>query len=68
MSQSTITVTDDSFDSDVIKSTKPVLDDYWASLTYELDASMEEGLRTFYRLAAEIGEIERAPALRWVGR
>jgi chorismate dehydratase len=46
----------------------PMLDDYWASLTYELDASMEEGLRTFYRLAAEIGEIERAPALRWVGR
>ena len=30
MSQSTITVTDDSFDSDVIKSTKPVLVDYWA--------------------------------------
>jgi thioredoxin 1 len=30
MGQSTITVTDDSFDADVIKSTKPVLVDYWA--------------------------------------
>jgi len=30
MGQSTITVTDASFDADVIKSTKPVLVDYWA--------------------------------------
>jgi thioredoxin 1 len=30
MSQSTIIVTDDSFDADVIKSSKPVLVDYWA--------------------------------------
>ena len=30
MGQSTIIVTDDSFDADVIKSTKPVLVDYWA--------------------------------------
>ena len=30
MGNSTITVTDDSFDADVIKSTKPVLVDYWA--------------------------------------
>ena len=30
MGQSTITVTDDTFDVDVIKSDKPVLVDYWA--------------------------------------
>ena len=30
MGQSTITVTDDSFDAEVINSTKPVLVDYWA--------------------------------------
>ena len=30
MSQSTITVTDESFDADVIKSSKPVLVDFWA--------------------------------------
>jgi thioredoxin 1 len=30
MGQSTITVTDDSFDTDVINSAKPVLVDYWA--------------------------------------
>jgi chorismate dehydratase len=41
------------------------LDAYWAGLTFELDAPMIEGLRTYYRLAAEIGEIPRAPELRW---
>ncbi|HEX5018207.1 MAG TPA: thioredoxin [Actinomycetes bacterium] len=30
MAASTITVTDDTFEADVIKSTKPVLVDYWA--------------------------------------
>jgi thioredoxin 1 len=30
MGQSTITVTDDSFDTEVINSNKPVLVDYWA--------------------------------------
>lgn len=43
-----------------------MLDDYWRGLWYELDAPMVEGLRTYYRLAAEIGEIPRAPELRWV--
>jgi chorismate dehydratase len=38
---------------------------YWRELAYELDAPMLEGLTTFYRLAAEIGEIERVPELRW---
>lgn len=38
---------------------------YWGGLSFELDASMIEGLRAFYALAAEIGEIPRAPALRW---
>ena len=42
------------------------LDSYWAGLSFELDAPMIEGLQTYYRYAAEIGEIERAPGLRWV--
>lgn len=44
----------------------PMLDDYWRALSYELDGAMREGLETFYRLAAEIGEIPEAPELRWV--
>jgi chorismate dehydratase len=44
-----------------------LLDDYWAALSYELDAPMIEGLRTYYRLAAELGEVPRAPELKWVG-
>jgi predicted solute-binding protein len=44
----------------------PVLDRYWADLSFDLDESMLEGLRLFYRLAAEIGEISRAPDLRWI--
>jgi chorismate dehydratase len=43
-----------------------MLDDYWRDLSYELDAPMLEGLRTFYRLAAELGEIPAAPDLRWI--
>jgi chorismate dehydratase len=43
----------------------PLLDAYWRDLGYELDAPMEEGLRAFYRLAAEIGEIPAVPELRW---
>ena len=39
---------------------------YWSDLSYELDGPMLEGLTTFYRLAAEIGEIPRAPRLRFV--
>jgi chorismate dehydratase len=42
-----------------------LLADYWGSLTYELDEPMIEGLRTFYRLAFEMGEIEAVPELRW---
>lgn len=42
------------------------LDRYWADLSYELDGPMLEGLTTFYRLAAEVGEIPRAPRLRFV--
>ncbi len=42
------------------------LDGYWADLSYELDAPMIDGLREFYRLAAEIGEIPAPPELRWV--
>jgi chorismate dehydratase len=44
----------------------PFLARYWADLSYELDGDMREGLATFYRLAAEIGEIPRAPSLRFL--
>ena len=43
-----------------------VLERYWADLTFDLDAEMVEGLSTFYRMAAEIREVPRAPALRWI--
>lgn len=43
-----------------------LLDEYWRGLTYALDPAMEEGLRSFYRLAAEIGELDRVPDLSWV--
>ena len=39
---------------------------YWRGLSYHLDEPMIEGLRRFYALAAEIGEIDAAPELRWV--
>jgi chorismate dehydratase len=42
------------------------LDAYWNGLSFELDGPMIDGLRTYYRYAAEIGEIPRAPELRWV--
>jgi len=42
------------------------LDAYWAGLSFELDGAMVEGLRTYYQLAAELGEIPAAPELRWV--
>jgi chorismate dehydratase len=41
------------------------LDSYWSGLSFELDGPMQEGLRMFYRLATEIGEIPAAPELRW---
>ncbi|MBA4159050.1 MAG: menaquinone biosynthesis protein [Gemmatimonadetes bacterium] len=44
----------------------PMLDAYWRDLSFDLDTEMEEGLRTFYRLAAELGEIPEAPVLQWV--
>jgi chorismate dehydratase len=39
---------------------------YWRSLSYRLDARMEEGLLHFYRLAAELREVPSVPELRWV--
>lgn len=44
------------------------LDAYWAGLSYALDDSMLQGLETFYRLAAEIGEIPEAPRLCFTHR
>jgi chorismate dehydratase len=46
----------------------PFLDAYWRDLSYVLDEHMLEGLNTFYRYAAEIGEIPAAPVLRWTER
>jgi chorismate dehydratase len=43
-----------------------VLDDYWATLSFDLDGSMEAGLRRFYELSAEVGEIGAAPEPRWI--
>ncbi|HEU4456656.1 MAG TPA: menaquinone biosynthesis protein [Longimicrobium sp.] len=45
--------------------TPDFLDRYWSDLSYELNEPMIAGLREFYRLAAEIGEIPEAPELRW---
>jgi chorismate dehydratase len=42
-----------------------LLDGYWRDLAYDLDPPMIEGLRTFYHLAAEVGELPAAPELRW---
>lgn len=42
-----------------------LLAEYWSSLAYHLDEPMIEGLRTFYRLAHEIGEVEEVPDLTW---
>lgn len=44
----------------------PMLAAYWRDLSYDLDTEMEEGLRTFYRLAAELKEIPEVPTLQWV--
>lgn len=46
--------------------TPEFLDGYWSDLSYELDEPMLRGLQTFYRLAAEIGEIPAAPRIRFV--
>jgi chorismate dehydratase len=40
---------------------------YWRMLRYTLDGPMQEGLRTFYRYAAEAGVLPGAPPLRWTG-
>lgn len=42
-----------------------LLSEYWRSLSYRLDDGMIEGLRTFYRLAVEIGELKKVPDLNW---
>lgn len=44
----------------------PMLERYWARLSYTLDDAMLAGLREFYGLAAEIGELPAAPEIRWV--
>jgi chorismate dehydratase len=39
---------------------------YWGDLSYVLDGAMLDGLAAFYAMAAGIGEIPCAPALRFV--
>jgi chorismate dehydratase len=43
-----------------------LLERYWATLVFDLDEPMQEGLQLFYQLAAEIGELPSAPALAWL--
>ena len=43
----------------------PFLERYWSDLSFNLDESMVAGLREFYRLAHEIGEIPEIPDLQW---
>jgi len=43
-----------------------VLDVYWQGLEFNLDERMIEGVRTFYKLAFEIGEIPAVPPLVWI--
>ena len=44
----------------------PRLQDYWASLRYELDAPMQRGLLKYYELAAQLGEAPSVSRLQWV--
>jgi len=46
--------------------TPDFLDAYWSGLSFDLDQPMIDGLRAYYRMAAEIGEIPSAPELRWL--
>ncbi|HVB38784.1 MAG TPA: menaquinone biosynthesis protein [Vicinamibacterales bacterium] len=43
-----------------------LLDRYWANLVFDLDDSMQEGLKLFYRFAADAGELPAAPPLVWL--
>ncbi len=43
-----------------------LLDRYWANLVFELDDAMQEGLKLFYRLAADTGLLPAAPPLVWL--
>jgi chorismate dehydratase len=45
----------------------PMLADYWAGLSFDLDGAMLRGLETFYLQAVEIGELGQAPDMRWGG-
>jgi chorismate dehydratase len=45
--------------------TPAALAEYWAALSYELDAPAAAGLHHFYALAAELGEAPPVAALRW---
>lgn len=47
---------------------KQALAGYWRELSYTLDAPAREGLVAFYTMAAEIGQLERVPPLRFFDR
>ena len=40
---------------------------YWQSLKYSFDEPMQQGLLEYYRLAAQIGEVNAVRRLEWVG-
>ncbi len=44
----------------------PNLDAYWRGLQFELDEPMLDGLRAFYQLAFDVGEIPAVPRLVWI--
>lgn len=43
-----------------------VLEAYWNGLQFNLDQPMLDGVRAFYRLAFEVGEIPAVPPLVWI--
>jgi chorismate dehydratase len=40
--------------------------DYFRTLRFDFDAEFQKGLLHFYKLAAEIGELEAAPELEFI--
>lgn len=44
--------------------TREALVDYWRTISYDLDEAHLHGVSTFYRFAADLGLIERAPEIR----
>jgi len=41
---------------------------YWRNLEFGFDERFQQGLKHFFALAADLGEVPAAPALRWIDR